>query len=213
MDKRISDLLGKRAFLRTRDMVEAGIDRRVIARAVRSGDLVNPAISAAHPEHGIFCARGTDNDPDHNEALVMFLFGGKAVFGMQYAAMRQGLATGIPETMQVFVPYEVVLGPRDYLKVTRTRRREALEVGVVEVPTALGVPVRITSPARTVVDLLRNKDRNVEDWRHGIDALKTYFETGGDTGELMEVASAFDRRLPDIVETAIQTYAPGGPTP
>lgn len=201
---RLQELLQERKIYRTGELTSRGVASRTILRAIERGDLVRPVmVTAKGPVPGILASPDADMDDWKDDAIAMLLTGG--VLGRQYAAMRHGLCTAVEPGIQVIVPYEVAqVSDKTTIRITRTRREENLSVGIDTIETTVGVPVRITSPERTILDLLRTRNLpgGDEDYRHGIAALTTYVENGGHTGPLLEMAKSFEKWLPDVVEVA-----------
>lgn len=198
-------------LLRTRDLEAAGMTREDVLEALDLGLLVRPNLVSANPEHGIYATAVSRSEYMHElpDAMFGFVYDGQAVYHMQYAAMRHGLSTSLPPTVQILLPATTRVKERPGISITRTRREAALTEGVEEVPTAFGVPFRMTSKARTVVDLLRAKNRSDDDWRHGLDAMASYLDDNGDASELIRLSRLFEGWVPDVVETAIHSYSPG----
>ena len=203
----LARLLSERMVVRTRDLHAAGFDNRAIAAATASGALVRPALGASGVIPGVYAHPDAETDPDLDDALACLMTGG--VIGGQYAAMRHYLSTALPETMDLYVPHDRTLPRRPSYRLVRTRREETMTVGVETRNTALGVPIRMTGKARTVVDLVRARNRNGDDYRIGMESLVTYLDEGGSPSELMEVASAFEAWVPDAVEMLSNAHAEG----
>lgn len=77
----------------------------------------------------------------------------------------------------------------------------AFEVGIEE-RTVSGVPVRLTNPARTVVDMLRMSSVVGED--RALECLRDYLDGNEPVGELRAVADALGvgRRLAPMLRVA-----------
>lgn len=203
MRRALQEALEQRQILRARDLVSRGMTQDQIASAVSSGLLVKPyADTEAGPIHGLYATPEAMEHPSIDEAIAMYLTGG--VFGRQYAAMRHGLATCLPPRHEIIVPTEVQSVPKrlDY-RLYRSRRPESLTVGVETVDVVAGIDIRFTTRARTVIDLLRAKRTNSDDWRHGIEALNTYLEENGSIPELTEVARHFEDWVPGTLDDLV----------
>jgi hypothetical protein len=205
----IDGILSERKVFTRADLVAAGFTRHGIVRAMADGRLVHPSFGTNGPELGLLVTPDAEDDPDLPEAAVCHLTGGILCRG--YAAARHGLSNDMPGIMEITVPARVNPGPRPYLRVHRTRDEKLLTVGVEDLPTGLGVPIRITNRVRTVLDLLRSRGRVGEEWRHGIDSLRTYLGEGGDTEELYDMARQFESWLLPTIETAAEAFNGGGP--
>jgi predicted transcriptional regulator of viral defense system len=112
-----------------------------------------------------------------------------AVICLASAAAYHGLTTQNPFEVWAAFPYGKTSIPKSSdLTVRGFRWRGAsMEVGIDTVDVG-GVPVRITSPARTVVDLIRTKGRTGED-EVAMEALRG-FAAGGKVPELLKLAKA-----------------------
>ena len=192
MTARIAEILSQRQVLRTRDLTDAGVDPRHVKAAVRDGLLFRPVMKTElGPIHGIYVSREANVDPARDDCIAMVLTGG--VLCQQYAAMRHGISTSLRRTLDVLVPHGASnVTPRANVELHRTRNHEHLAVGVDVEDSGLGVEIRITSPARTAIDLLRRRSVSEDDYRHGLEALAWYFENDGEVAEIMELASHFE---------------------
>ena len=139
--------LGARNFFRPRDAAAVGVDSRALRRLVGSGAVERVArglyrVAAAEPtEHytlAAVCARVPD-------AIVCLLT----------ALSVHELGTQLPHRIWIAIPHKARTPRLPGLPVRVVRfSGAALRYGVVHT-TFEGVPVRITSPARTVVDCFR----------------------------------------------------------
>lgn len=94
-----------------------------------------------------------------------------------YAVDRKRVGVShFPRLDPALHPYKLVFWPP-----------EALRIGI-QTMTLSGVPVRVTDPARTVVDLLRYRGKLGEE--AGLKALKDYLRGGGDVLRMQEYAEA-----------------------
>ena len=198
---------GRHVF-QTSDLVALGFNRRGVERLLGEGKIIHPTFGGNGPEMTLWVTPDAEADPDLPEAAVCLLTGGVLCRG--YAAVRHGLSNDTAGRMELAIPYEKNPGRRPYLLTHRTKDPRVLAVGIEEIPTELGVPIRITGPARTIVDLLRSRGRVGEEWRHGIDALRAYLGQGGDTEALYDMARTFDPGLVKIIETAAESFNGGG---
>jgi len=110
----------------------------------------------------------------------------KGVFCMETAAAYHGLTTANPAEVHIAVPYKQTPPRNTEISTKGYRWQEAsMTVGVEEV-TVSNVPVRMTNPARTVVDYLRsmNKLGNPE---MAMEVLRNF---QGRPAELLKVARA-----------------------
>lgn len=199
-------------ILRLKDLEDVGMSRDEIATAVRRGMLVRPSLVGDDEEHGIYATAAAESDEYAHEladAMVGFVFDNQAVYHGQYAAMRWGLTTSVTSDVQLLLPATSRFKEREGIQFTRTRRLEALREGVEEHQTSFGIPFKITSKARTTIDLLRARQKSADDWRHGLDAVNAFIDDNGDINELTRLSNLFEKWLPEVVETAIQASSPG----
>lgn len=205
-----SGLEGRKVF-RWRDLAEAGMTRRQSARALSDGALEHPTFGSNGPERRLWVVPDAIYDPELPEVAACLLTGG-TICGT-YAAARHGLVDDLHGRIQVVVPMAANPDPRPWLAVRRTQSHAVLSEGVVDLPTDLGVPIRITGRARTTVDMVRLRGRDGEGLRHGIDALRAYLSSGGDPGELLDVAASFEDWVVPAIKTAAEAFGNGGPAP
>ena len=209
MDALDTFLSARKAF-RSSDAIDAGVSRRRLAQAAADGAIAQPVLGKAGKERGIWVASELMDDPDMPEAVVCLITGGVLCRG--YAAARLGLTTDLPGLYEVVMPYGHNLGARDYIRLHRTKTPAVMEDGVDARDTAFGVPIRMTSPARTVVDLLRSGTRVGEERRFGLEALRNYVGAGHDLDDLMSLALRHDAGAARVIETAAEALQ-GGMTP
>lgn len=120
----------------------------------------------------------------------------KGVICMETAAAYHGLTTANPAEVHIAVPYKQTPPRNNEISTKGYRWQEAsMTVGVEEI-TISNVPVRMTNPARTVVDYLRsmNKLGNPE---MAMEVLGNY---QGRPAELLKIARAFG------AEDAVRPY-------
>jgi len=199
-------------LLRLRDLYAHGMDREAVQEALKAGILVRPTAFSDKPEHGVYATAISMSDeylPDLPDAMIAFLFEGQAIYHGQYAAMRHGLATSLSGKTQILLPAATRVKERDGIDITRTRRQAALTEGIDEITTLFGISYKITSKARTVIDLMRARNRSDDDWRHAMDAMSSYLDEGGDQSELIRLSHFFENWLHPIIETALHSSSRG----
>jgi Predicted transcriptional regulator len=160
--------------------------------------------------HGLWVSADIYVDPRLDDALACRLYGG--VIGYLSAAAKHDLCDAIPQHAYVIVPAEARRpSPGLPIQYIRTRNEQALTVGI-DVSDFHGLPIRITNPARTVVDLYRIEPKGIR--QHSAAALTRYIATGLPTGEIADIAKIFgtwDVLRPEIEvikETLKGGYAP-----
>jgi hypothetical protein len=193
------------------DFEKAGMSRYDLRRLVRAGALLHPTFGSGGPELGLWVTPEAEDDPDLPEAAVCLMTGGVLCRG--YAAVRHGLSNDTGGFMEIAVPYASNPKRRPHLLVHRTRDERVLTLGVDETPTDLGIPIRMTNPVRTIVDLLRSRGRVGEEWRHGMDSLRAYLGQAGDTEALYDMARELDPGILRTIETAAEAFNGGGMRP
>ncbi len=159
---------------------------------------------------GIWVSREIFADPELDDALACRAHNG--VIGYLSAAAKHGLCDAVPRQTYVIVPAEARRAPaRQPIQYIRTRNLLALTAGV-ECHHFHGWPIRITNPARTVVDLYRIEPAGIR--QHSAAALSRYIAKGLPTSEIADLAHEFgtwDVLRPEIEvikETLKGGYAP-----
>ena len=165
----------------TSELRAQGVQSRDIAAAVDAGDLVRVA-------PGVVVTPEVYASPDLEPALACHATGG--VIGLLSAAVRHGLCDAAPNDIEVLVPIQVVRPPAGLpVRVVRSRNPETLKLGV-ERSDFHGIELRVTYPARTIVDLYRVEPASHR--QHAVAALATFMRDGGDERTLYQYARAFD---------------------
>jgi predicted transcriptional regulator of viral defense system len=182
------------------DLVREGASARAIRRAVAGGELVDHG-------KGLVSTPDAAEDPDFQDAAACLVCDG-GILCRRSAAMRHGLVTDLPDRIEVLVPENVTRRSTFLpIQLVRSKMPESFEVGI-ESRTALGIPVRTTSPARTVVDLWRG-------WRaphlgvpvqHQQEAIHAYLSGPGSPDELVRVARLFGPAVERRIEIAVETF-------
>lgn len=161
----------------------AGVHNVTLTRLLASGKIERPS-------RGVYRLVEASSPPSQWEsfAAAALRFPSAVVFHLS-AAVYHGLTMENPTVVWLLVPATEVHGRVAGYVFVRSRR-EALFVDGVEAHRIDGVPVRITSPARTVVDLFRHAlDRpaigTIDD---GVKALAKFVEDGGTAAEISGLA-------------------------
>lgn len=126
---------------------------------------------------------------DWNSLATMGLRYPEAVICLDTAASYHGLTTQNPHEVFAAFLYGKKAIPRvEEMAVRSFRWRDAsMTVGVETIEVADGIKVKMTSPERTVVDLLRFMSRRGDD-EHAMEALNTYASAGGAMRSLIELS-------------------------
>lgn len=177
--RRLEMLLADGSVWRMRDLQARGIGSTTVRRAVNDGWV--EALS-----------RGTYRKPDapeehgsaFSEVCARVPHG---IICLLSAAEFHGLTDETPEEVWLAIgndrhPARLTWPP---VRTVRWRQPAAFEVGV-EVTTIQGVEVRITNPARTVVDMLRMMSTVGDD--RAMECLRDYSMRGGSVGEVRVIA-------------------------
>lgn len=156
----------------------AGVSARDLLAAEQACDIFRPV-------PGIAVTADVYADPKLDDALICARSGG--VIALLSAAMRHGLVDALPAEVEVIVAWSAKMRPPANLPVRlyRTRNADALMIGV-DVEDFHGLQLRMTSPARTVVDLYRMDPSAVR--QHALTALNRF---DGSIEELAEIAGRF----------------------
>ena len=161
--------LGERAFFRPRDAAATGIDSRTLRRLVDNGAVERVA-------RGLY--RVADAEPtEHYTRAAVCARVPNAVLCLLTALSVHELGTQLPREVWIAIPHKARTPRMPELPIRVVRFSGAAQYyGVVDTSFE-GVPVRITSPARTVVDCFRfrrlvGKDVAIEALRDSLDNRK-----------------------------------------
>ena len=139
--------LGTRTFFRQRDAAELGIGSRALRRLVDDG-------TVERVTRGLYRVADAELTEHHTRAAVCARVP-SAVVCLLTALSVHELGTQLPHQVWIAIPHKARAPRLPGLPVRVVRfSGAALRYGVVDA-TFEGVPVRITSPARTVVDCFR----------------------------------------------------------
>lgn len=157
-----------------------GVQSRDILAAEAEGIIVRPV-------SGLVVTREVFDDPDFDDALACSRTGG--VIAHLSAAIRQQLCDALPPQLEMLVPMTVSRPPSGLpLKIYRTRDAENLTIGVESRPFH-NWQIRITEPARTLIDLYRISPETTR--QHAVAALAEYADQDLSTDRLHELADRF----------------------
>ena len=139
--------LGARTFFRQRDAVEVGVGSRALRRLVDDG-------TVERVTRGLYSVADAEPTEHYTRAAVCARVP-SAVVCLLTALSVHELGTQLPHEVWIAIPHKARTPRLPGLPVRVVRfSGAALRYGVVNT-TFEGVPVRITSPARTVVDCFR----------------------------------------------------------
>lgn len=190
--ERFQEFVARRQVFTKQELIAQGIGRGFVDGAIARGEIVRQ-------HHGILSTPEAEFDPLLDDVIACFATGG--VICGRTAGNRHQLTDDLPNQIEILIPHSVTRTPSSrFLRPFRSRQPESFTVGVEE-RSVLGVPLRMTGRARTVVDLLTGPIR-----QHGVAALHTFLGEGGTGDELTEVASALGRwdEVEPFVEAALQ---------
>jgi len=178
---KLTELLAASPIVTAAELRAAGVSGRDVSGAVERVDIVRAA-------HGLYATMEVYADPDFDHALACHRTGG--VIAHLSAGQRQGLCDAVPPLTELIVPHTLTRAPDGLpLRLMRTRSSEAMSVGVEATPFH-GLELRVTGPARTVVDLHRIEPAATR--QHAVTALARYVTDGGSVDDLHRVAVVFD---------------------
>lgn len=176
--------LGNRGFFRQRDAAQRGVHSRQLRQLVAAGSVEKVA-------RGLY--RLTDIEPtEHYTLAAVCARVPSGIVCLLSALSVHGIGTQLPWQEWIAIPHKARAPQLPELPVKIVRfSGTSLHYGVVEA-TFEGVPTRITSPARTVVDCFRfrrlvGKDVALEALR---DALRDHKATADEIWRAAEVCRA-----------------------
>jgi predicted transcriptional regulator of viral defense system len=176
-------LMGGGAICRSRDLVQAGVATATIQRALNVGWLEKVS-------RGTY-RRGAAYEQGGELAEVMARVPA-GVICLHSAAALHSLGDAVPHRIWVAVRHDrkPPLVDWPHVRWVRWRRTSAFQAGVTE-QMICSVKVRLTGPARTVVDMLDtrlNADRDL-----GLSILRDYLAQGRPIAELRQIAHEMSR--------------------
>ncbi|MEN9786184.1 MAG: hypothetical protein RLZZ299_1448 [Pseudomonadota bacterium] len=165
----VLELVEQLGLVRPRDLAERGIPRMVLHRLVVRGDLERVA-------RGVY-ARASSALSSGSALGVVAKSAPEAVMCLATALHLHGLSTWIHPSVWLAVrqhrhPPRLAWPPLHIVYVAPRLMEQGVEERVVD-----GVPVRVTTPARTVADCF--KWRNLVGLDVALEALRSYLEKSG----------------------------------
>jgi predicted transcriptional regulator of viral defense system len=188
----IHDLPTNHRILTSAELRGAGAQHRDIVELLEGGVLYRIA-------PGLYADADICADPELDDALACHRTGG--VIGLLSACQRHGICDAVPQRIQILLPHSKTSRvPRGLpADVIRIRDPRSLTVGIDSRPFDR-LEIRITNPARTVVDLYRMDPKA---WRqHALASMTRFVRDGGDVEELYEIAETFGAT--DIVRPEVE---------
>jgi len=136
---------------RARDFQTAGIPRTTLARLVGDGSLVRPA-------RGFYQLPDADISAGHSLAEAA-LATPKGIVALLSALRFHGLTTQLPHQVWMLMPSKAWAPTAPPVKLWIIRASDAALTAGVEHHTIDGVSVPITSPAKTIADCFKYRNR------------------------------------------------------
>ncbi len=177
----LEGLMRDGAIRRSRDLAKKGVAAATVQRALADGWLEKVS-------RGTYRKAGANHEEGEHLAEVMARVS-EGVVCLHSAAALHGLGDLEPRDVWIGIPHAAkptALHNRG-VRFVRWRRTEAFREGVSE-RRVCGIQVKVTGPARTVVDLLTLKGGS--GWDVGLRCLGDYFRNGGSSAELRSSARA-----------------------
>lgn len=192
---RLRELMAGGAVWRMRDLTRQGVAAATVRRALAAG-LVEQVSRGTYRENGAPLVPGAHLA----EAIARVPRG---VVCLHSAAALHGLGDVVPPRVWIGVPnaYKPPAIEWPPVRYVRWRRAAAFSVGISE-RTTCGVRVRMTDPARTVVDLLLMREAAGEE--RGLECFRDFLAQGGAPADLARVADGLGvgSRLAPLIRAA-----------
>jgi len=162
--EKVLALARKRSILRTRDVVARGIPRVTLTRLERAGLLERIG-------RGLYSLPGTDATEHHTLAAAIRRVP-RGIVCLLSALRFHGMTTQQPFEVWLAIDRKARRPAVDYPPLRIVRFAGAGLSGGIQTHQIEGVPVRVTSPARTVADCFRYRNKIGIDV--AIEALRDY---------------------------------------
>jgi len=192
----VHDALADGTIKTLKDLRELGVSPQTLRRMVDDGRIASPGL-------GLYQSADVEFDEREQFATLARLVPSSVVWLLSAAALHR-ITQVMPSDIWIAVPAShrgsVEMGMTT-VRATRLSRPRDLEVGIESV-TVHGVEVRVTNPARTVVDLWRfstfnkaiqSQFKKIDDETF-LDALSNYLSPdrgNGNMNDLTEMAERF----------------------
>lgn len=194
--RRLEAVLADGSVWRARDLLALGITATTISRAVQQG-------SVELVSRGTYRSASVPR-PVHGHLAEVFARAPQGLVCLLSAAAVHDLGDVEPSAVWLALPHGVspptLQAPE--IRPVHWRRPEAFSIGV-EIQAIAGHEVPITSPARTVVDMLRMGSTVGDD--RALTCLRDYLAAGGEASRLFEITADLGagQRIETIIRTAI----------
>jgi predicted transcriptional regulator of viral defense system len=144
-------LIEKQGLVRPRDLEPYGISRPLLSRLVEEGLVVRQA-------RGVYSAARHEPTAEHSLAHVAKRVP-EAVFCLLTALRFHGLTTQSPSEVWIALPEKARRPRLDYPRLRVARFSSAAGTSGIELHHAEGVALRVTSPAKTVADCFKYRNK------------------------------------------------------
>lgn len=188
---------GVGAFFRPRDLEPLGISFRHLQRLVSAGTVEKVG-------HGLY--RLADTQPDEFETIAMAVSAVPGGIVCLLSALRMhGIGTQVPHEVWLALDRKARKPERLPVRVRIVRFSGPMLTYGVQIRPILGVPVQVTSPARTVVDCFRYRNKIGLDV--ALEALQdTVRSRKASVDEIMRAADVCRART--VIRTYLEALSP-----
>jgi len=194
--EKVLTLARKRGILRTRDVVAKGIPRVTLTRLAQAGSLDRIG-------RGLYSLPGTDISEHHALAAASKRVP-QGIVCLLSALRFHGMTTQQPFEVWMAVDQKARRPTVDYPPLRIVRFAGAAMTEGIQSHKIEGVPVRVTEPARTVVDCFRYRNKIGIDV--AIEALRDYRRLRkGSVDALAKAAQA--RRVAEVIRPYLEALA------
>ena len=185
LQNELSSLVSAHEVLTTGELLGAGVSEQGITRLVKQGALVRV-------RRGIY--RHVDSDvSEHHDLIQVVKSASRAVVVLVSALRFHGIGTQQPYQVWIQLPAQTRVPKIEWppIRVIRTRVKELQTAGVVTHELG-GAEVAITTPARTVADCFKHRNKLgidvcVEALRETLRERKATIAEIGEMGRLLRV--------------------------
>lgn len=194
--ERVLELVRRMGVLRPRDLALHGIPREYLIRLYKQGILDRPA-------RGLYVLAGAETD-EHQSLLEVCKRVPHGIVCLLSALRFHGLGTQAPFEVWLAIDVKARAPKVDYPPLRIVRFSDRAQTIGIEEHVIRGVTIRVTSPARTVVDCFRYRNKVGLDV--ALEALRDYRKQGKATlDELYRIAQA--RRMANVMRPYLEALA------
>ena len=187
--KAVEEMFEEVGVRRWGELIERRIHPKFIYLAMEEGLIRRPVMSRSlGPVPGMLVSAEANVDGMRDAAIAMLLTHGEGTVHGPTAGKLLRLTDALPRTLHLLMPHRISRLPRQVtFETKRCRHPEELDHEVDDHETDLGIRVRVTSPARTVADLVQAGRTDADAYRFGMTALSRFLTSGGEPGEVLRV--------------------------